>query len=403
MNFDALLQTITQIHTSSQDAVGQVVNRVLSIRNWLIGAWIVNYEQLGEDRATYGDRLLPRLADGLSEAGGKGLSRRNLINCRRIALGYPELDPHTILGGLLPDVANSIRQTSAKSLENGTIVQASVHSINPFPSLRERAEASEALEWRDSAWLTRLFTSLSFSHLLELSRIEAPLQRSFYELHCLKEGWSVRELKRNKESLLYERAGLSRNKEGLLAMAREGILPETPRTIIRDPYVLEFLDLESRPHFTESDLEQALLDHLQAFLLELGSDFCFMGRQYKISIGTNHYFIDLLFYHRGLRCLVAFELKVEAFKHAHAGQMNFYVSYLADNVARPHENRPIGVILCTDKDASEVHYATAGLERSIFVSRYLAQLPSEEQLASWLTEERELLEQNIEREEETAG
>lgn len=411
MNFEALLLNITRIHIATQEAAGQTLNRILSFRNWLIGAWIIEYEQDGEDRATYGDRLLPRLADALKTAGIKGLSRRNLNNFRQVALAYPELDPHTFLEALLPDGLTTIWQTSAKSahavppLQNPAknapssrspaIWQTSAKSLHPFPSLQHRAQTTEVLEWRDSAWLMRLFSALTFSHILELSRIDAHLQRAFYELHCLKDGWSIRELKRQRGTMLYERVGLSKDKEGLMALEREGSLIETPRTVLRDPYILDFLDLASQTHFTESDLEQALLDHLQAFLLELGSDFCFMGRQYRISFGTNHYFIDLLFYHRGLRCLVAFDLKVERFRHEHAGQMNFYINYLAEKVSHPDENPPIGVILCTDKDAAEVHYATAGLEHSIFVSRYLAQLPSEEALAQWLREERMLLEEAL--------
>ncbi len=407
MKLDTLVRTIAEIHTRSQDAAGQALNRLLALRNWLIGAWIVEYEQGGEDRAVYGERLLHRLVGGLAEAGIHGLGLSNLKNCRQVAFAYPELDPHTMASGLLPDGAlpkgqtsgefsdpRAIGQTSGQSVAQGdkNSRPASADTGHPFPSLRERAQVIETLEWRDGPWISRLFSALSFSHILELSRIDAPLQRAFYELHCLKEGWSIRELKRQRGTMLFERAGLSKDKAGLLALAKEGALPQTPRAVLRDPYVLEFLDLESRPHFTESDLEQALLDHLQAFLLELGSDFCFMGRQYRISTSTNHHFLDLLFYHRGLRCLVAIDLKVEAFRHEHAGQMNFYVNYLAEHVARGEENHPIGVILCTDKDAAEVHYATAKIEQSVFVSRYLAQLPSEDQLARWLHEERALLE-----------
>ncbi len=408
MKLDALVRTIADIHTRSQDAAGQALNRLLSLRNWLIGAWIVEYEQRGEDRAAYGERLLHRLADRLAETGAHGLRLSNLKNCRQVALAYPELDPRTMAagllhGGTLPKRQTSgvlsdpreIRQTSGESAAQAAAMPA--NADHPFPSLQERVRATEPLEWRDGPWLAKLFSALSFSHLLELSRIDAPLQRAFYELHCLKEGWSIRELKRQRGTMLFERAGLSKDKASLLALAKEGALAETPQAVLRDPYVLEFLDLEPRPHFTENDLEQALLDHLQAFLLELGSDFCFIGRQYRISTGTNHHFLDLLFYHRGLRCLVAIDLKVEAFRHEHAGQMNFYVNYLADQVAKDDENHPIGVILCTDKDAAEVHYATAGIDQSVFVSRYLAQLPSEDQLARWLREERALLETHRER------
>jgi predicted nuclease of restriction endonuclease-like (RecB) superfamily len=416
MNLDALIGTITRIHTGAQDAAGQALARILSLRNWLIGAWIVEYEQGGEDRAVYGERLIPQLAHGLAAAGQRGLSASNLKNFRQIALAYPELDVAAAAhhlgvdpvclgvgagfepnGGQIRQTSGEfedpaqIGQTSGESLGSGALVPTNQPPPHPFPSLQRRAQATEALEWRDGPWLSRLFGSLSFSHVLELSRIDAPLERAFYELHCLKEGWSVRGMKRQRGTLLFERAGLSSDKAGLLALAQDGALAPTPQGVLRDPYVLEFLDLGSRPHLTESDLEQGLLDHLQAFLLELGSDFCFMGRQVRVSIGTNHHFLDLLFYHRGLQCLVAIDLKVEAFRHEHAGQMNFYVNYLAENLARDGENHPIGVILCTDKDAAEVHYATAGLEQSVFVSRYLAQLPSEDQLARWLREQRALL------------
>ncbi len=410
MKYEQLVQDVGFIHERSREAAGRSVDQLLTMRNWLIGANVIEYEQNGEDRAQYGTKLLSRLATSLTEAGHQGLGHSSLKNCRQVVLAYPELQPGQMADELLPTSAKAIWQTSAKSEPDGpkAIRQTSGEFENPqirqtsgesseaiFPSLRARADASETLEWRDDAWLSRLFTRLTFSHILELSRIDAPLQRAFYELHCLKEGWSTRELKRQRGSLLFERIGLSKDKAGLMALAQEGALSQTPKTVLRDPYVLEFLDLGSQARFTESDLEQALLNHLQAFLLELGSDFCFMGRQYRISTGSGHYYLDLLFYHRGLNCLVAIDLKVEAFRHEQAGQMNFYVNYLADNVAREGENRPIGVILCTDKDASEVHYATAGIEDSVFVSRYLAQLPSEEQLARWLKEERALLETHV--------
>jgi len=402
MKFEGLLDNIIQLHLASQQAAGQTLLHLMNLRNWLVGAWIVEYEQGGEDRAEYGKKLMPNLAESLSLQGIQGFSASNLKNFRQVALAYPGFDPSSsasplglssLISPLLPTGSSEeaeIRQTSGE-LESEKR-QASGGLFLAFPSLQRRAQAEADLEWKDTDWLRRLFRALSFSHLLELSRVENPLQRAFYELHCLKEGWSIRELKRQKGSLLYERAGLSKDKEGLMALAREGKLLETPQTIIRDPYVLEFLGVASQTYLTESELEQGLLEQLQSFLFELGSGFCLMGRQYRITMGTNHYFLDLLFYHRDLRCLVAIDLKVEPFRHEHAGQMNFYVNYLAENVARPDENPPIGILLCTDKDAAEVHYATGHMEQSVFVSRYLVQLPSEERLAQWLQEERMLLE-----------
>ncbi len=399
MKFDTLIRAIGRLHNDAQRAAGHGLNQIMSFRNWLVGALIVEYEQGGEDRAAYGQGLIAELAGLLRQAEVRGFSPANLKNCRQVALAYPGLDlwrfqqSAPIAAPLLESLSSStgdegetsgelkpeartgdgIRQTSGES------PSASLRSVvsTLFPSLRARARAGQGVvDWRDADWVTRLFRVLTFSHLLEMSRIDDELQRGFYEVHCLKERWSVRNLKRQRGSLLFERTGLSTDKAGLLELAREQVGTATSEAVLRDPYVLEFLELGAVPRFTESDLEQALLDHLQSFLLELGSDFCFVGRQFRITTASGHHYLDLLFFHRGLRCLVAIDLKVEPFRHEHAGQMNFYVNFLADQVTREDENPPIGVILCTDKDAAEVRYATAGIERAVFVSRYLAQLPS---------------------------
>ncbi len=177
---------------------------------------------------------------------------------------------------------------------------------NPFPSLARRAK-EQPLPWRDAAWMVRLFMTLTFSHLIELSRIDDITQRAFYELHCLKERWSVREFQRQKDSMLYERIGLSEDRDAVLALAREGTLADSPAGQLRDPYVFEFLDIERREAMSESDLERALVDHLQHFLFELGRDFCFIARQFRITVGNRHHYIDLLLFHRRLRCLVAID------------------------------------------------------------------------------------------------
>ena len=261
----------------------------------------------------------------------------------------------------------------------------SAESIPALPA------SGEILPWQDDTWMLRLRRELSFSHLLELSRISDSLARAFYEVQALAHRWSVRELKRQRDSMLFERVGLSRDREAVLAFANEGRLLDTPTANVRDPYVLEFLGLAERQACSEADLEGALLDHLQEFLLELGGDFAFLGRQYRITVGGRHHFLDLLFFHRRLRCLVAIDLKIGAFGHEDAGQMNFYLNYLRQNVSLPDENPPVGILLCADKDAEEVHYATGNLDHQIFVSRYLTRLPTEQQLRAWLAEERELL------------
>jgi predicted nuclease of restriction endonuclease-like (RecB) superfamily len=379
-SYSELVTGLAQIHAAMERAAARSVDQLLAVRNWFIGAFIVEFEQSGEDRAAYGEQLLERLGEDLAARGCKGLSSRNLKNCRQVALAFPALDIRQTLSAVFPvEALPENRQTSAELVPMG------------FPALAERHAQTPGLPWRDGEWVRRLFASLSFSHLLELSRIEDPLARAFYEVECLKAGWSVRELKRQRDSLLFERSGLSRDKEAVLALAQSGAFRESPTTILRDPYVLEFLGLEQRAAYSESDLEQALIDHLQQFLLELGRDFCFMGRQYRITVGGRHHFIDLLFFHRRLRCLVAVDLKIGAFQHEDAGQMNFYLNYLREQVSYPDESPPVGIVLCAEKDAEVVHYATAGLDQMLLVSRYLVALPSEEQLKKWLHDEQELL------------
>ncbi len=204
----------------------------------------------------------------------------------------------------------------------------------------------------------------------------------------------MRELQRQRDSMLYERVGLSENRDEVLALAKRGVVDEGFAAQLRDPYVFEFLGLRPSPTLKERDLEQALIDHLQQFLLELGRDFCFVDRQYRITSGNRHRYLDLLFFHRRLRCPVAIDLKLGEFQPEHAGQMQFYLGYLAERVALPEENPPVGILLCADKDSEDVRFATAG-DDSLFVSRYVLELPSEEVLRRWLHEERARLEQEL--------
>ena len=390
MNLEFLTHVIDSIHTTAQTRAGLAINQVLNWRNWLIGAYIVEFEQGGEDRAQYGEKILETLANRLKNAGHNGLSLRNLKNFRQVALAYCNLEIRQTLPAVL---GQEIHQTPSAEFEGRKKSQTPpdqfiLPELVHFPSLQGK---TPDLPWRDGAWTTQLFSSLSFSHLLELARVDDPLKRGFYELECIKSGWSVRELKRQRDSMLYERVGLSRNQEAVMALAQEGRLVDSPETILRDPYVLEFTGLEKRTLYSESDLEKALLDHLEAFLLELGRDFCFVERQMRITVSNRHHFLDLLFFHRELRCLVAIDLKIGSFKHENAGQMNFYLNYLKENTTKEGENPPVGILLCADKDSEEVHYATTGLDNAVFVSRYLVALPSEGQLKAFLRREQELL------------
>ncbi len=398
MDFESLLHDISAITTASKRAAGRSLNRLLTQRNWLIGAYLVEYEQNGEDRAVYGANLLPRLAAALARAGEPRLGVSNLKNCRQVALTWPGLDIRQTMSGVLNfeprilQTLSAVSSTPKRQTMSGEFTTDATGPETLLPAPSVDAAENQQLEWQDQAWVERLFSALSFSHLLELSRIDEPLKRAFYELHCLKEGWTVRELRRQRNSLLYERVGLSKDREAVLNLARQGELPDGPEAEIRDPYVLEFLGLKPRSSYTESGLEQALIDHLQEFLLELGRDFCFIARQFRVTIDNRHHYIDLLFFHRGLRSLVAIDLKVGDFEPAHAGQMSFYLNYLAENVARPDENPPIGILLCSAKNSAVVRYATAAIADSVFVSRYTLELPTEDDLARWLHDERAKLE-----------
>lgn len=224
---------------------------------------------------------------------------------------------------------------------------------------------------------------ISWTKLQELIRISDPWKRAFYENECLREGWSVRELQRQIESLLYERTGLSTNKKAVIERARKqakSAQPESIAELMRDPYILEFTGLAERPEYSENDLETALLDHLQRFLLELGKGFCFEARQFRMTEGRKHHRVDLVFYHRVLRCHVLLDLKTRGFKPEDAGQMNFYLNWFKARMMHEADNPPVGILLCTDKDGTEVEFATAGMDQKLFVSRYLTSLPTADQL-----------------------
>lgn len=225
---------------------------------------------------------------------------------------------------------------------------------------------------------------MSFSHFAELIAIDGPLKRTFYEVECIWGNWSVRELKRQIGSLYYERSGLSMNKEKLAELVRAGADQAEPKLAIRDPYIFEFLGIKPREVMRESDLEDALLDKLHDFLLELGHGFCFEARQKRILIGDTHGFVDLVFYHRILKCHVLVELKVESFTHVNLGQLNTYVSWYRKNMMADGDNPPVGLLLCTQKDHALVEYAIAGMDNNLFVSKYQLELPNKEEIQRFL-------------------
>ena len=232
-----------------------------------------------------------------------------------------------------------------------------------------------------------LVKRLPFTHLRILSNIDDPLKRIFYEIECVKGCWSKNELQRQINTLYFERSGLSKNKKALSAMINKQTHTLIPKDIINTPITLEFLGLNERALVTESDLEQAILDHIQFFLLEMGTGFCFEARQKRMLIDEDYFFCDLVFYHRILKCHVLVDLKVDKFKAKHAAQLNMYLNYYKNEVKTPDDNPPIGILLCTEKGQTQVEYATAGMDENLFVQKYLVQLPDKKELEEYLTKE----------------
>ena len=232
-----------------------------------------------------------------------------------------------------------------------------------------------------------LLSRLSFTHFAELLEIQDSLKRVFYEVECIRGNWSVRELKRQIATLYYERTGLSRNKKKLASLVEQTSEKQEARLPIRDPYIFEFLGLKSKEVMGESDIEDALLDKLQEFLLELGYGFCFEARQKRIPIGSKQCFVDMVLYHRILKCHVLIELKVDEFNHEHLGQLNTYVNWYKKNVMTERDNPPVGILLCTQKDHALVEYALAGMNNKLFVSKYQLELPKKEEMEKFIEEQ----------------
>lgn len=233
----------------------------------------------------------------------------------------------------------------------------------------------------------QLTAQLSYSHIEMLVDIENDLKRAFYEIECMRGNWSVRELKRQIGSLYYERSGLSKDKKRLAELVRASAEASEPRLAIRDPYVFEFLGIKSKEVIGESDLEDVLLDKLHDFLLELGHGFCFEARQKRILIGKKPGYVDLVFYHRVLKCHVLIELKVAEFNHEHLGQLNTYVSWYRKNIMSEGDNLPVGILLCTQKEHVLVEYALAGMDNRLFVSKYQLELPKKDEMERFLEEQ----------------
>lgn len=364
MNFESLVNHINVIQTTLQAQAAHSVNLALTSRNWLMGCYIVEFEQNGEDRAAYGEQLLKKLEKRLNT---KGLNERRFREFRRLYLVYPQLKEE-ILGYLMS--GSEIRHSLTAKF---------TAPIRRMPS----AELVDMQKWMMPA--DKLFNKLTYSNLSLLSAIDNPVERAFYEMETIRGCWSYKELGRQINSLYYERSGLSKNKEALSALVQQQATQLQPADVINTPITLEFLGLNERALVTENNLEQAILDNLQKFLLEMGHGFCFEARQKRILIDEDYFFADLIFYHRILKCHVIVELKIDKFHHEYASQLNMYLNYFKAEIMQPDDNPPIGILLCTEKGDTLVRYATAGLDPNIFVQKYKVQLPSEEEIKDFIS------------------
>jgi predicted nuclease of restriction endonuclease-like (RecB) superfamily len=358
LTFAGLVDSIKTVDSQLARQASRAVNISLTLRNWLIGMYIVEYELRGADRAGYGENLFNELAARLTQQKVKGCRSRQLYTYRTFYRVYPQI----------------LRTVSAKFKELLPI------AIEPS----EKVRTPSAKLTLDPA---KLLSSLAFSHFELLVELEDSLKRVFYEVESIRGNWSVRELKRQIATLYYERTGLSTDKKKLTELVLSKAEQTEPVLSVRDPYIFEFLGLKAKEVMGESHLEDALLDKLQDFLLELGHGFCFEARQKRILIGSKNCFVDLVFYHRILKCHVLLELKIDEFNHEHIGQLNAYVSWFKENMITKGDNPPVGILLCTAKGHTFVEYALAGMANKLFVSKYQFELPKKEEMERFIADQ----------------
>lgn len=368
IHYETVLGDIANVIDAAKGSAARSINSIMTAAYWLVGRRIVEYEQKGEKRAVYGEELLERLSVDLGKRYGRGFSRQNLQQMRQLYLLY------------LPEQICQTASGKSEQTSNAKICPAASDILQTLPA--------ESPLWD----IARRFP-LPWSAYVRLLSIKNGLARKFYETEALRGGWSVRQLDRQINSQFYERTALSRNKAAMLSKGQKA-LPEDhvhPEEEIKNPFVLEFLGLKDE--YSENDLEEALIRHLETFLLELGGDFCFIGRQKRLRIGDEWYRVDLLFFHRRLRCLVVIDLKIGRFTHADAGQMHLYLNYAREHWVQKGENPPVGLILCARKDDAVARYALEGLPNKVMASEYRTALPDEKELAAEIERTQILLEE----------
>jgi len=344
---------VAELLQNARQQVLRTVNSTMTITYFEIGKIIVEEEQNGKDRAEYGKKLLRGLSKELTKEFGKGFSLVNLENMRKFYLTY----------------------SNSESLIRILKIQKTQSLTGEFKSQKAQSVTAEL----DYQTLSSFF-KLSFTHYIFLMRIEDEKERRFYKIESEKHNWSVRELKRQYDSALYTRLSLSRDKDGILKLSEEGQIIEKPKDIIKDPYILEFLGLPELPQYSESQLEEEIINKLEHFLLELGHGFTFVGRQQRITFDDKHFRIDLVFYNRILKCFVLIDLKIGELKHQDLGQMQMYVNYYDREMRLEDENKTIGIVLCQNKSEAVVKYTLPENNEQIFASKYKTVLPSVEVL-----------------------
>jgi predicted nuclease of restriction endonuclease-like (RecB) superfamily len=394
--YGGLIGGIAELLEAARRNAARTVNALMTATYWEIGRRIVKFEQQGQERAGYGEQILSKLSQDLTARFGRGFSRQNLQRFRLFYLSQPA---EKICSTLSSKLTGGIRSSPSNELGATTIVQtpsakSKVAEIRPTASGISQTPSGKSSPFALSE-LARSFP-LPWSHyILLISRIRSPEAFAFYHTEALRGGWSVRQLDRQVASQFYERTAASRNKHGML---RKGAVASVEDSVsadeeVRDPLVLEFLGLKDE--YSETHLEEALLRHLENFLLELGGDFAFIGRQRRLRIGGEWYRVDLLFFQRKLRCLVVIDLKVGKFTHADAGQMHLYLNYAREHWAQSGENPPVGLILCAEKDDAIAKYALEGLPNKVLAREYKLALPDEKRLVAEIEKTRELLERKI--------
>ena len=373
LNFESLVSVVEQTHLHFQQQAVKAVNVSLTVRNWLIGFYIVEFQLNGEDRAQYGENLFSELA--LKFKHIKGIDRRALYRFKDFYNLYPHLQSE--IAPRMHSLSNlpPITKVGTTSPQLGAIQKVGVASPHSENQMCVPAD--------------KILNNLSYSHIEQLLQIDDTLKRMYYEVACIKGTWSVNELKKQINTLAFERVGLSKNHELANEQLLHKITPELPQDAVKNIYAFDFLGLKNEGLIEEKDLESSLLNHLQEFIREMGLGFCFEYRQKRILIDDEYFFADLVFYHRILKCHVIIELKVDAFKHEHLAQLNTYVAYYNAEIKRQDDNPAIGILLCTEKGKKLVEYATAGMDQQLFVSKYLVELPKKEELEKFIQKEME--------------